>query len=185
MSTVLSSFLILSPSTNSSAVAENKISSCGYNNIAWNLEKKNYWTIVSISVVFFLTSLLSFLPSFFLFFVFFLLLLLICKYICMFVTWFVHTCTYMIHAFLCLVLENAPSPACSVKSSSFHLVSLKSLQGQGSYLCLSIILLRAQHLAHCHVLSIVFTKVLNNIHWNHQRAKNTLSLQNYDLLCYA
>lgn len=107
----------------------------------------------------FLSYLFTFFPSFFLSFLCFLLLFLICKYICMFVTWFVHTCTYMIHAFLCLVLENALSPACNVKSSSFHLVSLKSLQGQGSYLCLSIILLRAQHLAHCHVLSIIFTEI--------------------------
>lgn len=130
MSTVPSpshSFLLFS--MNSSAVNVNTISYFGYTNIAQNLENKRNYLMCK--------HFCGFLTFFFCFF----------GYCCQFANIFVCLLHGLyIHAtyIFCLIvyfLENVPSPVHGVQSTSFHLVSMKSLQGQGSYLCLSIILL--------------------------------------------
>ena len=130
MSTVPSpshSFLFFS--MNSSAVSVNTISYFGYINIARNLENKtNYFTCKHFC---------GFLSYFFLFFW---LPLLVFKYIfvCLLHGLYIHV-TYI----FCLILYfwKISYPQFMVSSLLPSILSLWNLQGQGSYLCLSIILL--------------------------------------------
>ena len=96
----------------------------------------------------------------------------------------VHKNIYYIclHTFLCPILyflKNAPHPTfqCQVQFLSFFLSVIPSrVQIVSLPLCEP---LEGTARGTCCVLSVIFTKIPNNIYWNHQRAKSTLSLQNY------